>query len=542
MSIKQYPGGIVTKNPTAPTTSAAKGIWTLDQAQNYTKQGIWPRSPGAPTIGTATAGSGSATVAYTVPTDLGAGAITYTATSSPGGLTGTGASPITVSGLTNGTAYTFTVTATTPGGTGPASAASNSITPVAPSFMANLYGGLARSVVTDSSDNILMLGYDTNNQYVNIAKYTNAGVLVYQKQTSVSGTSGNRIAIDSSGNMAVGTVGGGQQRLLVYDSTGALTWQRYISGWPSGCSGATPQSGAGVCFDPSGNVYIGTPVYYACLYGYTLSKFNSSGTKQWSRTFTNNLNSNPYTSLASDSAGNIYFTTGRVPGSGYYTGTLVKVNSSDGTTIWNRFVDLPCNYPNTYGQDVVVDSSDNVYMTGNLGTNSFVAKYNSSGTNQWVKQASFGAQSYSYGVSVDTSGNVYLTGHYLFDYKMYMIKLNSSGTEQWQRQMTANTSGWKSYGEDAHVDSGGNPVFVGTLNNAADNRMFIMKPPSDGSATGTYTLSGLSWTYSASSASISTPSVTLGTGGPSNSAISLSASASSYTVSNGSLTTGTTIL
>lgn len=129
MSIKQYPGGIITKNPTAPTTSAAQGIWTLDQAQNYTKQGIWPRSPGAPTIGTATAtGSTTATVAFTAPTDLGTGSITYTATSSPGGLTGTGTSPITVSGLTASTSYTFSVTGATPGGTGPASAASNSIT------------------------------------------------------------------------------------------------------------------------------------------------------------------------------------------------------------------------------------------------------------------------------------------------------------------------------------------------------------------------------------------------------------------------------
>jgi len=538
----RYKGGVISATAPTTSTSTAKGIWTTTQLMQAVSASTWPRTPGTPTIGTATAGSSAATVAYTVPTDLGAGAVTYTATSSPGSFTGTGASPITVSGLTNGTAYTFTVTAATPGGTSPASAASNSITPVAPSFMANLYGGLARSVVTDSSDNILMLGYDTNNQYVNIAKYTNAGVLVYQKQTSVSGTSGNRIAIDSSGNMAVGTVGGGQQRLLVYDSTGELIWQRYISGWPTGCSGATPQDGAGVCFDPSGNVYIGTPVYYACLYGYTLSKFNSSGTKQWSRTFTNNVRSNPYTSLASDSTGNIYFTAGRVIGSGYYTGTLIKVQSSDGATLWNRYVDLPCNYPNTYGQDVVVDSSDNVYMTGNLGSDSFVAKYNSSGTNQWIKQASFGAQSYSYGVGVDASGNVYLTGYYLFDYKMYMIKLNSSGTEQWQRQMTANTSGWKSYGQDAHVNSGGNPIFVGILNNAADNRMFIMKPPADGSLTGTYSLSGLSWIYQASSASISTPSVTLGTSGPSNSVISLSASSSAYTVASGSLTTATTTL
>ena len=143
MSTK-YPGGFITKSPTAPTTAAAKGIWTLNQVAEYTKQGIWPATPGAPTIGTATATSGTtATVAFTPPTNLGAGAITYTATSSPDGVTSTGASPITVSGLSELTSYTFTVTASTPGGTGPASAASNSITTPAdvPTVIGQAFGG-----------------------------------------------------------------------------------------------------------------------------------------------------------------------------------------------------------------------------------------------------------------------------------------------------------------------------------------------------------------------------------------------------------------
>jgi hypothetical protein len=88
-------------------------------------------APGAPTIGTATAGDASASVAFTAPASSGGAAITgYTVTSSPGGLTGTGAtSPVTVPGLTNGTAYTFTVQATNSEGSGAASAASNSVTP-----------------------------------------------------------------------------------------------------------------------------------------------------------------------------------------------------------------------------------------------------------------------------------------------------------------------------------------------------------------------------------------------------------------------------
>ncbi len=90
--------------------------------------------PDAPAIGTATAGNGSLSVAFTAPTNTGGSAITgYTATCSPGSHTASGtASPITVLNLTNGSPYTCTVAATNTIGSGLASKASSAVTPTAP--------------------------------------------------------------------------------------------------------------------------------------------------------------------------------------------------------------------------------------------------------------------------------------------------------------------------------------------------------------------------------------------------------------------------
>lgn len=38
----RYPGGFIVKNPVAPTSSAARGIWTMDQAAQNIKDGNWP--------------------------------------------------------------------------------------------------------------------------------------------------------------------------------------------------------------------------------------------------------------------------------------------------------------------------------------------------------------------------------------------------------------------------------------------------------------------------------------------------------------------
>ena len=90
--------------------------------------------PGAPTIGTATAGDATASIAFTAPASNGGSAInSYTATCSAGSVSRTGSaatSPINLTGLTNGIAYSCSVTAANLVGTGAASG-TVTVTPVA---------------------------------------------------------------------------------------------------------------------------------------------------------------------------------------------------------------------------------------------------------------------------------------------------------------------------------------------------------------------------------------------------------------------------
>ena len=118
--------------------------------------------PGAPTIGTATAGDSTVSVTFTAPSVTGSSPITgYTVTSNPGGIVATGtSSPIVVSGLTDGVSYHFNVTATNSSGTGPASADSNIISPyivvVSTNLLLHFDGVNGSTTFTDSSGNYSM--------------------------------------------------------------------------------------------------------------------------------------------------------------------------------------------------------------------------------------------------------------------------------------------------------------------------------------------------------------------------------------------------
>ena len=127
--------GLTNGDSYAFTVTATNGVGTgpISSASNT----VVPATiPSAPIIGTATGGNDRASVAFTPPSNGGSAITSYTVTATDltnsvnGGETASGSgSPTTVTGLTNGDSYTFTVTATNTMGTGPASSASNAVTP-----------------------------------------------------------------------------------------------------------------------------------------------------------------------------------------------------------------------------------------------------------------------------------------------------------------------------------------------------------------------------------------------------------------------------
>ena len=138
-------------------------------------------------------------------------------------------------------------------------------------------------------------------------------------------------------------------------------------------------------------------------------------------TGTYQLATNDYANgVATDSSGNIYVTGGTKGGLDGNTSAgntdlfVVKYNSS-GTKQWTKQL-------GSSGRDsangITIETSGNVYVTGvtfggldwntSAGANDlFVVKYNSSGTKQWTKQLGSSSPDYNYGRSNVLTQNTY---------------------------------------------------------------------------------------------------------------------------------------
>ena len=255
--------------------------------------------------------------------------------------------------------------------------------------------------------------------------------------------------------------------------------------------------GYSVATDASGNVYVAGYTKGGLdgntltgTYDFFVTKYNSSGVKQYTRQLGVAAKDTSGRSVATDASGNVYvsgYTDGGLDGN-TLTGTLdsfVTKYDSSGVKQYTRQLGVAAK--DTSGRSVATDASGNVYVSGYTdggldgntltGTlDSFVTKYDSSGVKQYTRQLGVaGGSASGWSVATDASGNVYvagsttggLDGNTLTGTRDFLVtKYNSSGVKQYTRQL--GVAGQITYGQSVATDANGNVYVAGETKGGLD--------------------------------------------------------------------------
>ena len=515
----------------AVSAANANGTLTSAASSSITATTV----PQAPTIGTATdLGTGTTvSVAFTAGATGGSAITSYSVISNPATTTqSASSSPYTFTGLTAGTAYTFTVTATNANGTSTASSASNSVTPVIPTYFEQLGSNNANlNKIRVSSGNKYAAGLGLGNQSGAVVFNSDGSVNTAWSITAVSNTStqGTAALVDSSGNLyftgswrVVSTPYQEAHAVVTkVNSSGTLVWAK---SWQVS---AQTTVGNALDVDSSGNVY-SAGYYYDSGNKFFIGKHNSSGTKQWQNGYYSGVSTTPGDIKIDSAETSIYVT-----GATNYLLFLAKYNTS-GTLQWSNNVTSPNIGAN--GSSLAIDSTNGYVYVGGGGPNSssvnvgWIGQFSIAGSGSLNWQRSLTEPNGTLianirGTAVDSSGNVYVSGVYYAnsntDSIAFVAKYNSSGTIQWQRKFESpNTSG--SYNRTISfssiaVDNDGSLILTGQgYQSTGDitSKPILIKYPTDGSKTGTYsfTYSGNTYQVAISSSSLTTATPTWSVG------------------------------
>ncbi len=424
-----------------------------------------------------------------------------------------------------------------------------------------------------------------------IVKYNTSGLVQWLARVASTGQDlGYGIATDSGGNVYVTGQGGqatvtafnfngtsfvttlsnsgGTDAFVVkYDTTGLVQWVAKIAS-----TGA--DIGFAITTDSGGNVYVTGQGGSATVTAFNsngtsfattlpnsgggdafIVKYNTSGVVQWVARIAS-IGSDIAYGIATDSSGNVYIT-----GQGGNIRILSAFNSNGtafGTTIANsgstdtfivkyntsgfvQWVTRIASNAFDNGRAITVDSSSNVYLTGqflgmqfsiygqglslfatrasNGGSDVFIVKYTTTGSPQWVAVIAVFSADIGYGIATDSGGNVYVTGQggasgpiTAFNSDgtsfattlpnsgsndTFVVKYNTSGFVQWVAKIASTGA---DIGRGIATDSAGNvyvtgqggadvvvtafnsngTAFATTLSNSGNNDAFLVKYNTNG--------------------------------------------------------------
>lgn len=212
--------------------------------------------------------------------------------------------------------------------------------------------------------------------------------------------------------------------------------------------------------------------------------------------------------IDTDALGNIYVL-GRYNGTtSFGNTTLPNIGSWDvfitkydslGTVKWTKNIGST---GNDAGNSIAVSQNGDFYVTGqfyngasfdgtqitSIGLNDiFIAKYNTSGTLQWVQAAGGNSYDAGYAIDVDSNGDAYVTGYFRgsaifgtdtltasssIGIGTFVVKYSNTGTLLWTKGMGDNSS--DNRGQSLIVDNANNVYVTGYFNGTISFGTFNM--------------------------------------------------------------------
>jgi hypothetical protein len=235
------------------------------------------------------------------------------------------------------------------------------------------------SIAADSSGNVWVGNVDpsTGSFSSQITKINSSGTKQWSRQTTFQGSNAYRLILDSSGNtyavascLQAPQAGSTQFGLMKYNTSGTQQFRNTYQG--SAPNGAySHAAGRSVQINSAGTaLYLaGSINNTGSQMSDTLIKTDSSGVVSWTQTYSSAAGYNPINAL--DASENSYLL--------YKNPAALSKFNSSGTWQWGRsFNQTPA--------DVCTDSTGNVYGLFEDGTTTmYLAKWDSSGTIQWQR-------------------------------------------------------------------------------------------------------------------------------------------------------------
>lgn len=250
----------------------------------------------------------------------------------------------------------------------------------------------------------------------------------------------NDMAIDKAGNVYVtgessATTTKKDYATLKYNVGGTQVWAMRYDGF----SHIQNDQSKAIVTDNSGNVFVTGISSNPGITGDDIVtiKYNSAGVEIWNRVYHSSAEANDRgTDISLDASGNVYITGTTVNAAGNSDVITIKYNAA-GTEQWvAKYHSSGTN--GDYGNALETDALGNVYVAGTTNADGLLLKYNSAGIQQWAKSYNYmnGSDMFKY-IKIDASGNIYAGGEASHSpyYDFALVKYNASGVVIWSKNL-----------------------------------------------------------------------------------------------------------